>query len=117
MKLQIEASAAYFYPDVFVACGEEQRAKQTAKADALLIIEVLSPSNEAFDRGAKFAHYRHLPSLQEYVLVDMVRRSVDVYRRGGDSLWVLHPDVLEGSVELLSIGLLLPLAVIFEDSE
>lgn len=117
MKLQIEASAAYFYPDVFVACGEEQRAKQTAKTDALLISEVLSPSIEAFDHGAKFAHYRHLPSLQEYVLVDIERRSIDVYRQGRGNLWVFPPDVLEGSVELLSIGLLLPVSMIFEDIE
>lgn len=117
MKLYVAARDAYFYPDVFVICGGEQRAKQQAKSDALLIVEVLSPSTEAFDRGAKFAHYRRLPSLKEYVLVDLANRTVDLYRQGADGLWVLHPYGADDTMELVSVGLKLLVEEVLEGVE
>ena len=118
MKLRVEASDALFYPDVFVTCRDTFPARSDIKIDATLIVEVLSPSTEAYDRGVKFAHYRHLPSLAEYMLIDIERRSVDLYRKGVDGLWVLHPYTQGDTVELIGVDLKLPInEVIFEDVE
>lgn len=116
MRLNVQASEAYFYPDAFVTCGAEQRALQLAKTDAVLVVEVLSPSTAAFDRGAKFAHYRLLPSLMEYLIIDLETRTADHYRKAENNTWVLHPCSGNDIVELASVGLKLPLdTVIFED--
>lgn len=115
MKLRVEATDAFFYPDVFVLCNEDAPAQPQCKTDARLIVEVASPSTEAFDRGAKFAHYRHLPGLMEYAIVDIAQRGVDLYRKGADGLWVLHPYAAEDLVEFASVGLALPIGLVFED--
>ncbi|MDD2893206.1 MAG: Uma2 family endonuclease [Halothiobacillaceae bacterium] len=118
MKLRVEATDAFFYPDVFVTCRDTFPARSDIKTDATLIVEVLSPSTEAYDRGAKFAHYRHLSGLAEYMLIDIETRSVDLYRKGADGLWVLHPYTQGDTVELTSVDLKLPInEVIFEDVE
>jgi Uma2 family endonuclease len=116
MRLNVQASDAYFYPDVFVTCGAEQRAEQQAKTDAVLIVEVLSPSTAAFDRGAKFGHYRLLPSLNEYLIIDIETRTADLYRKAENNTWVLHPYSGNDVIELASVSFSLPLdTVIFED--
>lgn len=116
MRLQVQASGAYFYPDVFVACGAVQRAEQQAKTDAILIVEVLSPATAAFDRGAKFGHYRLLPGLIEYLIIDIETRTADLYRKAENNTWILHPYSANACVELASVGLSLLLdTVIFED--
>lgn len=107
MKLHVAASQSYFYPDVLVTCSESDRASPQVKREPRLLVEVLSPSTAAFDQGAKFAHYRTLPSLQEFVLIDLDRRCCDVYRPGLDGLWVLHPFDTKQGVTLASVGLIL----------
>ena len=84
------------------------------KTDAMLIVEVLAPTTEAFDRGGKFTHYRHLSGLREYALADPATRTLDLYRKGEDGLWTLHPYAGEDIAEFASIGLRLPLAAVFE---
>ena len=91
VKLQIDEAGAFFYPDVFVTCSERDAADRLVKRDAKLVVEVLSPGTEGYDRGEKFAAYRRLASLAEYVLVDIAHRRVEVFRKGVDGLWVLHP--------------------------
>ena len=91
VRLQVAASNAYFYPDVMVTCHAGDHASRLSKSAPVLVAEVLSPSTAHYDTGVKFAHYRHLASLREYVLIDIDRRSADVYRKGADGLWVLHP--------------------------
>ncbi|CAZ87456.1 conserved hypothetical protein [Thiomonas arsenitoxydans] len=94
----------------------QSNALQQAKTDAVLVVEVLSPSTAAFDRGAKFAHYRLLPSLTEYLIIDLETRTADHYRKAENNTWVLHPCSGNDIVELTSTGLKLPLdTVIFED--
>ena len=105
MKLRVEAADAYFYPDVMVTCSSADAADPRVKREPTLVVEVLSPGTAAYDRGAKFAAYRALPSLLELLLVDPDTRRCDVYRKGADGLWVLHPfepgqDVLLQSVDL-----------------
>jgi len=69
-----------------------------------LVVEVLSPGTEAYDRGQKFIYYRACPSIMEYVLVDTQRQAVDVYRRASANLWTLHLFGSGEQVELASIN-------------
>jgi len=117
MKLKPAEEETYFYPDVFVTCDERDRASAYHKSFPKLIVEVLSPSTADFDRGGKFAAYRKIPSLQEYVVVDANRLAVDLFRKDDSGHWVLWPsDGLE-AIEFSSIGLTASLADIFEDVE
>ncbi|MFT4243655.1 MAG: Uma2 family endonuclease [Acidovorax sp.] len=115
MKLHVQADDAFYYPDVFVTCAESDRAESRHKSTPSLVVEVLSSSTAAYDRGAKFASYRKLPSLREYVLIDPERLSVDLFRRGDDGHWVLHPFVAGERVEFSSVGLALPIEDLYED--
>ena len=105
MRLHVAAANSYFYPDVLVTCSALDLASPLVKTEPKLIIEVLSPSTAAYDRGLKFSHYRSLSSLQEYVLIDLDSRSTDCYRKGADGLWVLHPFARGESVSLASVAL------------
>jgi len=116
MKLEVDAASAYFYPDVFVTCDAADAQLPDRKRSPVLVAEVLSPSTAAFDRGAKFAWYRRLPSLREYLLIDTERLAVDLFRRDATDHWVLYPYGEGDTVELQSVGLLLPVAAIYEDA-
>lgn len=89
LKVRIDSANRTYYPDATVGCEEPQYSPKDAHAltNPILIVEVLSPSNAAIDRGSKFYQYRRLPSLQEYVLISQDEVMVDVsYRRESD-LW------------------------------
>lgn len=116
MKLEVARGDAFFYPDVFVTCAAADAALADRKRAPLLVAEVLSPSTAAFDRGLKFAHYRSLPSLREYVLIDTERQAVEVFRRDASDHWVLYPSGPGETAEFASVGLVLPLAAIYEDA-
>jgi Uma2 family endonuclease len=115
MRLQVAAANSYFYPDVMVTCSAADRASALVKTAPKLIAEVLSPSTAAFDRGLKFSRYRSLPSLEEYLLIDLDTRCTDVYRKGADGLWVLHPFARDDVVTLASVALTLPAAQLFAE--
>lgn len=116
MKLRVEEDNAFFYPDVFVTCADSDRGHSHSKSAPVLVVEVLSPATSAYDRGAKFAAYRKLPTLREYALIDPERLSLDLFRREGDSKrWVLHPIEAGGHVEWASVGLQVPLEALYED--
>ena len=116
MKLRVEEDNAFFYPDVFVTCAESDRGQSHSKSAPVLVVEVLSPATSAYDRGAKFAAYRKLPTLREYALIDPERLSLELFRREGDSKrWVLHPIEAGGHVEWASVGLQVPLEALYED--
>jgi Uma2 family endonuclease len=103
VKVQVEPGRKYFYPDVVVTCDKGDDDAQLVQFPCL-IIEVLSPSTEAIDRGAKFARYRQFPSLQEYVLVQVDRPKVEVFRRNDLNQWVLSEYDLDDRLFLESIG-------------
>jgi Uma2 family endonuclease len=105
VKLRVEAADCYFYPDVMVTCSATDAADRLIKREPVLVVEVLSPSTAAYDRGDKFADYRQLPSLREYLLVDPHTRRCDLYRKGDDGLWVLHPAAPGETVTLASVAL------------
>ncbi|MDO9569641.1 MAG: Uma2 family endonuclease [Hydrogenophaga sp.] len=108
VRVRVQASNSFFYPDVVVACQPTELAdpQSMALAEPKVIVEVLSPSTAAFDRGGKFAHYRLLDSLQEYVLIDPDTAQVDVFRRNAANRWELFPSMgASASVELASVEL------------
>lgn len=118
VKLRVEAADSYFYPDLMVTCSAADAADRLIKREPLLVVEVLSPSTAAFDRGDKFASYRQLPSLVEYLLVDVDTRSCDLFRkRKDDGLWVLHPSAPGEGVVLSSVNLALSADALWADLE
>ncbi|MDG2618076.1 Uma2 family endonuclease [Thermoleptolyngbya sichuanensis XZ-Cy5] len=90
MKARIEARNCYYYPDVVVTCDPRDQQNETFKQFPRLIVEVLSDSTEAFDRGDKFADYQLLESLEEYVLINTRHQRVECFRRNEAGLWVLQ---------------------------
>ena len=90
MKARIEQANIFYYPDVMVTCDERDKNPEDFKRYPCLIVEVLSPTTAAFDRGDKFADYRTLDTLQEYVLINQERVSVECFRRNEEGLWVLY---------------------------
>lgn len=115
MKLRVETDDAFFYPDVFVTCAESDRTETRYKSAPTLTAEVLSPSTSAYDHGAKFAAYRKLPSLREYVLIDPERLSEDLFRRDNNGRWVLYPSEAGEPVEFASLDLCVPIETPYED--
>ena len=90
VRLHVQAADASFYPDVFVTCSAADAGRRSVQQDALLIVEVLSPSTEGHDRGDKFAAYRLLPSLQTVVFVAQGQPHVEAFTRNADGSWTLH---------------------------
>jgi Uma2 family endonuclease len=91
LRVRIEATDLSTYPDAVVVCGrlEHADADPHAASNPILIVEVLSDSTEAYDRGEKFAHYRRLPSLREYVLVSQREARLEAFYKNDDGAWVL----------------------------
>lgn len=88
VKVQVKPRRKYFYPDVVVTCDERDRQDAQLVSFPCLIIEVISPSTEAFDRGFKFSQYRSLETLQEYVLVQVEHPIVEIFQRNEQGHWV-----------------------------
>ncbi len=117
VKLRVEAADCYFYPDLMVTCSAADLADRLVKREPVLVVEVLSPSTAAFDRGDKFASYRALPSLAEYLLVDADQQRCELYRKGADGLWVLHPGATGQGVQLASVDLVVTGELLWADLE
>ncbi|MDD5037160.1 MAG: Uma2 family endonuclease [Methylococcaceae bacterium] len=115
MKLRVEEADSGFYPDVMVTCDRNDHAADLYLSHPTLLVEVLSDSTAAYDRGDKFADYRKLESLREYVIVDIDARRVECFRRNPENHWVLYDFTGEEKCEFASIGLAMPLALVFED--
>lgn len=116
MKARIESLNRFYYPDVMVTCEERDQETPTYKRFPTLIVEVLSDSTEAFDRGDKFVDYQELDSLREYVLVSTKRKRVDCFRRSEQGLWVLQSYRPDGILfRLNSIGFEGEIAGLYED--
>jgi Uma2 family endonuclease len=125
-KVGVSENGPFFYPDIMVSCDERDRRALKVVQHPCLIIEVLSPSTEAFDRGEKFRHYRRLTSLKEYVLVNAETKGVECYRLNERNKWELttyipdeQNDVSEEAIEIqfTSINFQCPLTLVYEDVE
>jgi Uma2 family endonuclease len=115
IKVQLNASR-YTFPDVHVSCEESDwQGKLEALHTPKLIIEVLSPSTEAYDRGRKFLYYQELASIQEYMLVNWQRQLVEVYQRENGK-WSYQRYGPEGNIQFTSLGLEIPISTIYANS-
>jgi Uma2 family endonuclease len=117
LKLRIEATGLYAYPDLSIVCGEPKL--ETDTRDVLLnpvvLVEVLSDSTEAYDRGKKFQHYRTIPSLMHYVLLAQDRHAMECFSRQMDDTWRLTEcNDLAGSLALSAIDCQLSATVVYD---
>ncbi len=118
MKVKIEAKNRFFYPDVMVTCETQDRENSTYKQFPCLIIEVLSDSTEAFDRGDKFADYQSLSSLQEYVLINSRKARIECFRRTPEGLWLLQfYELVDNQFELTTVEFSAKIAEVYEQVE
>lgn len=117
MRVRIPATGLYTYPDGTVVCETPQL--EDAHNDTLLnptvLIEVLSPSTERYDRGRKAEHYRRIDSLGEYLLVSQEEPKIERYARHGDEHWLLIEAAgLDTSIDLVSIDCVLALSDVYD---
>lgn len=115
-RVYVEDDARVFYPDASVVCGKRQVAFDDphAMTNPTVLVEVLSDATEKDDRGAKFAHYRRLASLEEYVLVSQAERRIEVFRRGPEG-WVLSEAGPGAHLELRSLGVSVAVDALYFD--
>ncbi len=115
MKVRIPELNLFYYPDLAVSCDQRDR---SSSDDFILhpklMIEVLSDSTEAFDRGDKFADYKTIPELEEYLLIHQHQVLVERFHRKTNNLWTPHIYRAGDFVELVSIGLNLAIASLYE---
>ena len=116
MRVRVSATGLYTYPDVVVVCGDPQflDERRDILLNPSLLVEVLSPATEAYDRGKKFEHYRSIESLREYLLVASDRVHAELFTRQPDGRWLLtSANRLEDSLDLQSLGYRLALADLY----
>ncbi|MDJ1179314.1 Uma2 family endonuclease [Roseofilum sp. BLCC_M91] len=122
-KVGITDEGPFTYPDLSISCDDRDRSARQFMRYPCVIIEVLSPSTEAYDspsetlreRGGKFALYRRLPTLQEYVLVSSETKTVEIFRQNDVGEWRFIPYSEGDTIELVSLGITLSLNAIYED--
>lgn len=117
LRLRISATGLYTYPDLSVVCGEPQLESDAGDVllNPIVLVEVLSESTEAYDRGKKFEHYRTIQGLQHYVLISQDRYAMDCFTRCSDGTWSLDScQTLEGRLELKAIDSLISAADIYD---
>jgi Uma2 family endonuclease len=117
LRTKVSQTGSYAYPDVVALCGEVRF--EDEQLDTLvnpqLIVEVLSDSTESYDRGKKFAHYRTIDSLREYVLVSQTECRVERFSRQDDATWLYGENTdPNGAIELASVACRIPLARIYQ---
>lgn len=121
LRLHVGPTGLYTYPDVAVVCGRARLVPDQHNdtlLNPILLIEVLSPSTSNYDRGGKFAHYRQIESLREYLVVAQDRPHVERHVKQPSGEWLLTEiDGVEATVALHSVDAQLPLAEIYDDIE
>ncbi|MBI5016123.1 MAG: Uma2 family endonuclease [Deltaproteobacteria bacterium] len=120
MRVLVRETGLYTYPDVAVVCGEPRFLddRRDTLLNPTLLVEVLSESTEAYDRGKKFEHYREIESLQEYLLVSPTEPSLERFLRQEAGTWLFsEARGLGAAAELASIGCTLMLAEVYEKVE
>jgi len=120
MRIRIDAKNRFLYPEASVVCGPVEASEFDADSitNPVLIVEVLSESTEAYDRGEKFRLYRKLPSLQEYVLISQDRALVEVFTRKADNVWEMRAyAALEEMVALNSLSAEIAMTDVYRNVE
>ena len=119
VRVRTPKSASYFYPDLSVVCGEPQTFKDSDDilVSPIVLVEVLSPSTADYDHGTKFAHYREIPTLEEYILVHTDAILIEQYTRQNSGNWLLSEhEGMEAELSLPSIDCSINLRAIYEDA-
>jgi Uma2 family endonuclease len=106
LRVRVLGTGLATYPDVTVVCGQSERDPSDANAvtNPTLVVEVLSPSTEEYDRGDKFEHYKRIAALRQYVLVSHREREIEVWSRSSGNEWTRVVARASGRVVLESIG-------------
>lgn len=115
LKVNILNTANYTYPDLSVTCDDRDREHPLYITYPCLIVEVLSDSTEAYDRGKKFEKYRRNPNLVDYVLVSSDEIAIDIYHKNDAGEWVILSYREGDRVEFQSINLSLPIEQLYEE--
>ncbi len=118
LRIKVNATGLYTYPDVTIVCGEQKF--DDDQSDTLInptiVVEVLSKSTASYDRGPKSKHFRKIDSLQALILIEQDSPAVEVYRRQTDGNWILSEATeLTDSIAILPIGIFIPLAEIYRN--
>ena len=115
MSISTGPDGLYTYPDISVVCGTpEFLNNDRTLLNPIIVIEVLSKTTEAHDRGFKFTQYQQIPSLQEYVLVSQTEPSVEIFRRGPNGAWGLKTyTALDTTAQFESVGCGVPMREIY----
>ena len=117
MRIKVPSYSPFRYPDLSALCGTpilEEIGGIEMLVNPQLIVEVLSDSTEAFDRGDKFSYYKSIPSFTEYLLVAQHRPHVSQFVKHGDGFWAnFELNDLDDTVELRSVGCSIPLIAIY----
>ena len=122
-KVGVSQNGPFHYPDVMVSCDSQDQRSRQIIYHPCLIVEVLSPGTEGFDRGQKFRHYRQIESLKEYVLIEADRINVECYRINEKGKWELTAysldatttDGTELEVDFTSVDFRCPISLLYED--
>jgi Uma2 family endonuclease len=117
MKVNLESRNCFYYPDVLVTCDDRDRATDYYKNHPKLIVEVLSDSTEAFDRGDKFSDYSDIETLEEYILVSQQHKRVDRFYRNSHKQWVFTQHNLGETLRFDSLDFECAVAEVYEDVE
>ncbi|HMN77407.1 MAG TPA: Uma2 family endonuclease [Burkholderiaceae bacterium] len=113
MKVQV-ADDTILYPDVFVTCDKADLATEMIFRAPMLVIEVLSPATQAYDRSQKFALYRRLASLREYILVDPDTRRIEAFRCTAEGAWVFDDMSQEREMAVSSVACAVSMDQVFD---
>ncbi|MEG3863805.1 Uma2 family endonuclease [Microcoleus sp. herbarium12] len=122
-KVGVSQNGPFHYPDVMVSCDPQDQRARKVIYHPCLIVEVLSPGTEAFDRGQKFRNYRQIETLKEYVLIEADRLNVECYRINEKGKWELTAysldatttDETEVEVDFPSVDFRCPISLLYED--
>ena len=118
LKIRIDSLDSGVYPDALVICKEPEywQDRRDVIVNPLVVVEVLSPSTQAYDRAGKFELYKQLPSFQEYVLIDVNKYAVETRFQEEPNLWrIRHETNIDNSITLHALGVSISMADIYED--
>ncbi|MBW4477649.1 MAG: Uma2 family endonuclease [Tolypothrix brevis GSE-NOS-MK-07-07A] len=114
VKVQLTPKSPYYYPDVIVSCHPQDQNARKFIQNPTIIAEVLSPGTASRDRGEKFTNYLKMPSLQEYLLIDSEKISVERFCRGEGRMWLYYPYIEGDIITLSSIEFEMAIALLYE---
>lgn len=117
LRVKVQATGLSTYPDITVVCGKPETAPDDANAvvNPIVLVEVLSDATEGYDRGEKFAHYRRIPTLRDFVLVSQKVQRLEVFQRSGEGAWIMTEANPGESIRLESLGCSIPVDAVYQN--